>query len=59
MEFINGRIVDRLGHSMADNGIFYISLADYANYYRSTVVCKVHDGFHYKSLPVDASQGRY
>lgn len=29
----------------ADDGVFFIAYEDYLRYYRSTTICKVHDGF--------------
>jgi calpain-15 len=28
-----------------EDGTFYIGFDDYINYYRSTTICKVHDGY--------------
>ncbi len=36
----------------SDDGVFYISYEDYMNYYRSTTICKVIDGFTYHNIPV-------
>mgnify|MGYP000926542078 CR=1 FL=1 len=35
----------QVGFVDADDGVFFISYGDYMNYYRSTTICKVHDGF--------------
>lgn len=32
-----------------DDGTFYISYADYINYYRATTICKVHDSYVFSS----------
>ena len=37
----------KLGMQESDDGVFFISFTDYVNYYRSTVVCRVHTGYHY------------
>eukprot|EP00347_Sterkiella_histriomuscorum_P016829 403351694 len=39
----------------ADDGVFFISYRDYMNYYRSTTICKVHDGFKHNSLRVNSN----
>jgi len=43
----------KLNFTDADDGVFFISYSDYMNYYRSTTICKVHDGFHQESLKID------
>ncbi len=44
---------EKLGFVDADDGIFFISYKDYMSYYRSTTICKVHDGFHYNSIKIN------
>lgn len=43
----------------ADDGVFFISFQDYANYYRSTTVCRVNDGFHYRCIKVDTEKAPF
>ncbi len=37
----------------SDDGVFFISFTDYMNYYRSTTICKVHEGYTTKYIKVD------
>ena len=43
----------KLGAVDLEDGVFFISFSDYMNYYRSTTICRVNDGFHYKSIRID------
>lgn len=46
----------QVGFVDADDGVFFISYQDYMRYYRSTTICKVHDGFHHKSIRVNCNE---
>lgn len=45
-----------VGYKESNNGIFFITFEDYMNYYRSTTICRVHDGYHYTSISVDVAK---
>jgi calpain-15 len=45
----------KVGFEDADDGVFFISYKDYMNYYRSTTICKVHDGFNHNSIRVNCN----
>jgi hypothetical protein len=47
---------ERLGMKESDDGVFFITFNDYMNYYKSTTICRVHDGYHYKSITVETAQ---
>jgi hypothetical protein len=42
----------KLGHKTQDDGVFFISYQDYLSYYRSTTICKLHEGYTTKTLKV-------
>lgn len=50
---------DKLGMRSSDDGVFFIAFHDYINYYRSTTICRVHDGYHYKSIEVDTTKAPF
>ena len=43
----------------ADDGEFFIAHEDYMNYFRSTVICKIHDGFVHESIAAGHARGRH
>jgi calpain-15 len=47
---------EKLYGSVKDDGVFFMSLEDYANFYRSTTICKIQDGFTQSSLEVDCQK---
>lgn len=49
----------RLNHKQQDDGVFFMSFTDYTNYYRSTTVCKLHDGFHTQSFKVNMNKAPF
>ena len=55
----NDDLRTRLGYVDEDDGVFFISYNDYMNYYRSTTICKVHDGFHYNSHYIQQDSHKY
>ena len=43
----------------ADDGEFFIAHEDYMNYFRSTVICKIHDGFVHESIAAGHALGKH
>ena len=43
----------------ADDGRFFMSLVDFASYFETATVCKIHDDYYYVATPIRHLKNRY
>lgn len=47
------KLREKLNATDSDDGVFFIAYKDYMAYYRSTTICKYHDGWGIKTLKIE------